>query len=68
MSCRISIVGELPDGTKLNFEYCGQDQELKDAAFTTVEETKKAMEDFKMALPDGTKLKVVEEFVGKHSI
>ncbi|WP_349553838.1 hypothetical protein [Bacillus amyloliquefaciens] len=63
-----SIVGELPDGTKLNFEYCGQDQELKDAAFTTVEEAKKAMEDFKMALPDGTKLKVVEEFVGKHSI
>ncbi|WP_198864011.1 hypothetical protein [Bacillus velezensis] len=48
MSYRISIVGELPDGTKLNFEYCGQDQELKDAAFTTVEETKKAMEDFKM--------------------
>ncbi|MEQ6001494.1 hypothetical protein U2I83_18635 [Bacillus amyloliquefaciens] len=58
----------MPDGTKLNFEYCGQDQELKDAAFTTVEEAKKAMEDFKMALPDGTKLKVVEEFVGKHSI
>ncbi|NUJ19349.1 hypothetical protein FKN04_22720 [Bacillus glycinifermentans] len=57
------IVGESPDGTKLNFEDCDQDQELKDAAFKTVGDAKKALKDFKMVLPDGTKLKV-EGFVG----
>lgn len=68
MSNGISIVGELPDGTEINFEYCGQDQELKDAAFKTTEEAKKAIEDFKMILPKGTKFKLEGIVRKEHSI
>ncbi|MEC0413597.1 hypothetical protein P8807_18910 [Bacillus subtilis] len=53
------IVGELPDGTKLDFKSCDQNQERKTAAaFDTVEDAEHALKALKSSLPLESKLRI----------